>query len=278
MLRSDLDPGDPVLGFVGTGTIASAIVIGLCSRRTWPRRIVLSPRSAKVASKLASRFNQVRVATSNQEVVDASDVVFLAVRPQLAEQAIAPLKFRAEQRIISLIATFSRDRVASLVSPAQAITCAVPQPTAAARMSPTAIFPPDPFTSMLFNRLGVTFEATTEREFQALFATTAAMASFFTLLDTLASWLVSQRIAPAVARDYITKMFHGLATVPDGSTLLLSELAAEFKTKGGLNEQVANELEGSGMFAAWSVALDNILKRITSTAQPADQDDPLTKT
>ncbi len=253
------------LGFVGTGTITSAIVEGLCAHPPVAHRICLSPRNADVATRLVTRFPVVRIATSNQDVLDASDAVFLAVRPQVARPILEALRFRPEQHVVSLIATFSHARVAALVAPARTVTCAVPQPTVSRRLSPTAIFPPDRFVTALFNELGVAFEASTEAEFHALFATTAAMATFFTLLDTLAHWLTAHDVSSTAARDYVAKMFQGLADVPGRSASSFAELAAEFKTRGGLNEQFANALAERGVFAACSSALDVILRRIVES-------------
>src|SRR5262245_27633435 len=77
--------GMMTLGFVGTGTIAAPIVDGLCSVRP-ETPIVVSPRNAATAAALAARHGNVRVAKSNQEVLDTSDMVVLAVRPQVAEE------------------------------------------------------------------------------------------------------------------------------------------------------------------------------------------------
>jgi len=257
------------LGFVGTGTITSAIITGLCAEPAPRYRIRVSPRNAEVAARLARTFRAVTIAESNQAVVDSSDVVFLAIRPQVAAEVMGTLRFRAEQRIISLVATYSRARVAALVGPVRSVTCAVPQPTAAARLSPTPIFPPDPFVAGLFNRLGTAFEMGSESDFRSLFATTAAMASFFSLLDTLASWLASRGIPADLARSYVSTMFRGLADVPMRSALPFDQLAAEFKTRGGLNEQFANELARHGVFGACSGALDAILARIAKSENPA---------
>jgi pyrroline-5-carboxylate reductase len=250
------------LGFLGTGTIASAIVAGLCSGAEPDFRIFLSPRNAQIADRLASTFPQVTVAASTQELLDCSDRVILAVRPQIAHDVLASLRFRPDHRVISLIATFSQAQIAALVAPAARITCAAPLPTAASRASPTVIFPPDPVASNLFDRLGVAVEVTNESEFRALLATTAAMASYFSLLDTLSSWLKEQGVSRSTAREYISMMFHGLGQVPRISALPFAELADEFKTKGGLNEQFAEELRRNGVFAACSAGLDAILARL----------------
>src|SRR5262249_51987277 len=146
------------LGFVGTGTITSAIVIGLHASPDFSSDIVVSPRNADIAAALARKFDRVRVATSNQDTVDASDVVFLAVRPQIADQVLAQLQFRNDQHVVSLIATYSLRRVATLVAPASKVACAVPQPTVAIRAGPTVLFPPDSLVAALFARLGPVVE------------------------------------------------------------------------------------------------------------------------
>jgi pyrroline-5-carboxylate reductase len=124
------------------------------------------------------------------------------------------------------------------------------------------IFPPDPVARTLFARLGTAVEVNSESELRALWASTAAMASYFSTLDTLASWLIRNGVHAETARDYIATMFRGLSHVPLASEALFGELADEFKTKGGLNEQFARDLARSGVFDAWSSGLDAILARI----------------
>ena len=45
-----------------------------------PATIVVSPRNAEKASKLSQKVPQVKVAESNQAVIDSCDIVFLAIR------------------------------------------------------------------------------------------------------------------------------------------------------------------------------------------------------
>jgi pyrroline-5-carboxylate reductase len=262
------DPQDTRLGFLGTGTIASAIVTGLHFTPSPRYSVCLSPRNKHVAARLASAFPKVGVAGSNQEVLDRSDIVFLAIRPQIAREVLAGLEFRQDHHVISLVATFSRDAMATLVEPASRVTCAVPMPTVAAHLGPTAIFPPDAIAATLFGPLGVAVEVATEGEFQSLVAATAAMASYFTLLGTLVSWLTVQGVSQARAKAYVSMMYYGLGQVAQRSEESFPELAAEFKTKGGLNEQFADELARKGVFTACSAALDSILARIQGNANP----------
>ena len=139
------------LGFVGTGTITAAIVRGL--GKDFAGTIHLSPRNAEISGALAQAFAHVTVAASNQAVLDASDIVVLAVRPQVAGEVLGALKFRAGQQVISLIATASLEMLKALVAPANHVTKAVPLPSVELGRGPTAIYPPDAVTASIFASL-----------------------------------------------------------------------------------------------------------------------------
>jgi hypothetical protein len=72
------------LGFIGTGSITSSVVTGLVKSNWNFHEISLSPRNSVVAARLAELNRNIRVRTGNQAVLEESEVVFLAVRPQIA--------------------------------------------------------------------------------------------------------------------------------------------------------------------------------------------------
>ena len=54
------------LGFIGTGKIASSVIIGICTSRIFFQKILVSPRNRNVAQKLIKRFRKVDIAKTNQ--------------------------------------------------------------------------------------------------------------------------------------------------------------------------------------------------------------------
>ncbi len=96
------------LGFIGTGEIAVAMVTGFCTAEPRPERITVSPRNADkaaaLAAALAAAFPEVEVAADNQAVVEASDWLVLAVLPLVAEEVLASLRFRPDQKVVSVLA------------------------------------------------------------------------------------------------------------------------------------------------------------------------------
>jgi pyrroline-5-carboxylate reductase len=130
------------LGFIGTGEITSSIVTGLSSPGVTAHSIWLSPRNSAIANGLANRFRGISVASCNQEVLNHSDTIVIAVRPSAARDVLAELRFRPDHQVISLVSALSLRSLSELVVPAVRIARAAPLPSTAKRLSPTAIYPP----------------------------------------------------------------------------------------------------------------------------------------
>ena len=71
------------IGFIGCGNMGSAMVGGLVnSGFSSPSNIIVSTRTEESAKLIQEKYN-VNVTTNNEEVVKNSDVIFLAVKPNM---------------------------------------------------------------------------------------------------------------------------------------------------------------------------------------------------
>ena len=255
------------LGFIGTGAIVEAMVTGLLTAPSPDLAVLLSPRNAETAARLAARFpEQVRIAASNQAVLDGCSLAVMAVRPQIAADVLPALRFRPDHHVLSLIATFSLATLSGMVAPATLITRAVPLPSMALGAGPTVLTPPDAMVKALFERAGVAIEVSDEPAYDALTASSAIMAAHFTTGQTIVDWLASQGIPAEDGRRYIGQVFSGLAKTADlhaGSSF--HALSVEHRTVGGINEQVERHLAEHGAYAALTEALDGVLARLRGT-------------
>ena len=250
------------LGFIGTGTIAAAMIEGL-RLEAEPFDIIVSPRNAEVANGLALKFPNVRIAQSNQQVLDLSDTVVLAIRPQIAPEVLPALNFRPDHKVISLIATVSLDYLGNATAPAQSVTRAVPLPSVARGEGPTAIFPPNSDTIRLFDRIGTSFELADESEFDVFTTVTAVMATYFAFAHTVSHWMEKQGVSGEKAHCFTAKMLAGLSsTATDETMASFEQLAAEHQTRGGINEQVFGDLTTGGLICELDQSLDGILERL----------------
>jgi pyrroline-5-carboxylate reductase len=249
------------LGFLGTGAITAAIVTGLNAERA-DHLIRLSPRNPDLAATLAARFETVSVCASNQDVLDSSDTVVLAVRPQVAEEVLSELRFSSTHTVISLIAGFSTTRIAELVTPADRVSRAIPLPSVARRRGPVAVYPAASPAAELFAPLGQVFGMESEDHLNALSTATSTMASYFSFLGHIAAWTAKKGIPESQAREYVGLLFAGLNDAGmEASGRTFEDLATAHATPGGLNEQVVRDLTEHGVFDTLRQALDSVHRR-----------------
>jgi pyrroline-5-carboxylate reductase len=250
-------------GFVGAGAIAKAIICGLLKEPSQTTRIIVSPRNAELSAELAARFPEVTVAPDNQSVVDQADVVFLAVRPQVAAEVIPPLRFHQGQLVISLIAATGREQLQDWIPSGADIVQAIPLPFVESREGVTAIFPPNPEVAAIFDLLGTALSCESKEEYDLLATASATMSLYFGFMGRIVEWLRSNGMPEHGARAYMAGHFDSLSKValrqPEAPLPMLAE---EYATKGGLNEQVWLDFDQRGGTSALVAALDRVHRRI----------------
>lgn len=254
------------IGFIGTGVITRAVVLGLLRSDLAVDRIVLSPRNAETAAELAALDDRVSVAASNQDVLDAADIVCVAVVPQIVEDVLVALDFAPRHRVITFVPVTSHAALRGLVAPAQALARAVPLPSVADLQGTTAVFPYDEVAVRIFDALGSSVVVEGEREFDALHAVTSTMASHYAVLEAQASWLVEQGLPYPSARAFLAGYSFGLAADATASERSFAAMIDYLMTPGGLNEQVHAELTAAGAYDHYGPALDRVFARVRGTS------------
>ena len=175
------------------------------------------------------------------------------------------LRFAAHHKIVSLI-PLPAAVVRPCVAPAERFVRALPLPACARGLGAVPYWPAGDDVHELLSRLGRPLPLSSEHEFSALWAATALIAPFYTLLQTTADWASANGALPATAVDYIAAMFHALATdALEGADDRFEALARVGATPGGLNEQALGMISAGGAYDHFRTALDAILHRITTT-------------
>jgi pyrroline-5-carboxylate reductase len=251
------------LGFVGTGAITSAIVKGLANSnlKDWP--IIVSPRSRERAEELAAAISSVAIATDNQAVVDGSDMVFLAIRPQIAPEVIRSLSFHDGQFIVCLVAGMKVGTVAHMINAKVSVTRAIPLPSVEQCACATPILPVHEAVKEVFDALGSTLPVENETVFDSYVAGSAVMATYFGIVKSAADWMQANGLDAAEADHYVRNLFGNLgAILRQRPHLTLDELRRDHTTPGGLNELVHELFVSSGGSKALGIGLDAVLERI----------------
>ena len=80
------------IGFIGCGKMAQAIIQGLIySKLVQPNNIIASAKTNKTRTHVQSTFN-IRVDESNIRVSNSSDIIILAVKPDIHKEVIEEIK------------------------------------------------------------------------------------------------------------------------------------------------------------------------------------------
>ena len=250
------------IGVIGTGSIARSVAIGL-SDATDPPSIHLSPRNTDVAEELARQFPNVTVCASNEEVVETSPCVLLAVRPQVWLDAVQGLPWRPDHSAISFIAGVNLGTLREALGDVAAIARAIPLPSVARREGVTVTYRADVWTRSIFDRLGETLDTDDEGTFDAFSAASATVAAHIAYLQTISGWLTQHSVASHDADRYVASVFANLADSLRESPVDLAALSHEHATPGGLNENLRRMLAEAGMWDAVQSALDQTLHSVT---------------
>ena len=144
------------LGFIGTGKIASSVIIGICASKISFQKILISSRNRNIAQKLKKRFRKVKISKTNQEIVDKCNWVFLAVTPKVGKKILPKLNFRSNQKIISFISTINLTQLKKIVKKRAKIVRAIPLPPISLGKGPVPIWPPDKQVKNFFDKIGTT--------------------------------------------------------------------------------------------------------------------------
>lgn len=93
-----------VIGFIGAGNMAEALINGLISSRTiLPGSITASDRDTERLAVIAEGY-KIKAVNSNTEAAAGSDIVILAVKPQAITHVLTEIREEAKDKLIISIA------------------------------------------------------------------------------------------------------------------------------------------------------------------------------
>ena len=250
------------IGFIGTGKITTSVIQGLFRSNIKLKQILISERNKKNSSALSKQFKKVKVVKNNQDIINNSSWVFIAVVPTVAKKILQELTFKKNQTVVSFVSTLNMNYLKKTIRPATSIVKAAPLPTIASTLGPIILFPNNAKVTKFFNHLGMAIVAKNEQENNHLWAMTATMATFFEYCNTLESWLVKRKVNPNKAKDLIASLMFGLSHSMLLSKTKTKQLVSDYQTKKGINEEFLKGLKQSGTFNAMNSNLTKILERI----------------
>jgi len=226
------------LGFIGTGTIASATVRGLIGAG---HQITVSKRGEAQATRLAAEFDTVSIA-DNQGVIDQSDTLFIGLMAEAAPDILSRLTFRADQQVISFMADMPLGALARLVAPAHAAAIMLPFPGIARGGSPILAMGDTDLVTTLFAPENQVFALRDAAELGAYLCAQAVLSPVTDMVGQSADWLAARVSDPDQGEAFLRMLI--------GTNLLSSpcgDLLEALNTPGGYNQRLRQHMNAAGV-------------------------------
>ncbi|MGN9846871.1 NAD(P)-binding domain-containing protein [Nonomuraea sp. H19] len=247
------------IGIIGVGEIGRAVVVGLCDGADKSPEVFLSPRGARTAAELSERYEGVQVCADNQEVVDRSEAVIIAVRPPDRYEALAGLSVDDDKIVVNVMAGVGNDDLRQILATDALLVRAIPLPAVRERRSITVTYPSHPAVNSLFEHLGGVLPVADEAAFNVFSALTGTLTTHYSYLATLTSWAIGHGIASDEADSYVRSLFQGVGRGLSDEARSLHQLAADHETPNGINERIRTTWFTPANSEALNQALDDLL-------------------
>lgn len=231
------------IGFIGVGHMAQTMIKALIETNTVPaNHIYGSNRSPGKVQKAAETWG-IHASPTNEHVIDAADVVILAVKPQDFAVAVDPFVslFRDKQIVISLAAGITlRDLQKKL--PQCRVVRAMPNTPSVIRRGVIGYLMKDGDPGLaatiddLLSPLGAVFQTQDEEQLEGLMISCSSGTGFvFELMMYFHDWILERGFDPLDARRMVVETFAGAAELAAASQdLRLEELQNRVASKKGV--------------------------------------------
>lgn len=227
------------LGFVGAGNMATAILDGVVSKQLFqPDHIMISnPHSDKLEHP---KSLGVRVTNDNYEVVANSDIVVLAVKPQMYETVLAQINNQcAGKCIVSIAAGISTAWIRERL-PGSFVIRVMPNTPLQLGLGATAIAESSDVSDALFQCVCNIFSAAGLVEVipelqmdDVIPVSGSSPAFFFRMADVMVRWAEEQGMDPQAALELAAAAMKGSAEMLLSSGKTAGELTKQVCSPGG---------------------------------------------
>ena len=251
------------IGFIGTGQITKAVVLGITRSKIKYKKILISRRNNKISKYLKNINKKIKISSDNQFIINNSDWIFLAVTPDVGKKILKKLNFRSNKIIISFISTIKLNELKTLTNKKATVVRAIPLPPISIMKGPVPLYPKNSKISKFFNNIGDSININNETSSLKFWATSSLMAPYYELLFEVSKWLQKKGLSKYYSQKYVSSLFSALSEVAVmRSDRDLKLLVKDSQTPKGLNEQTLKFLKKKGFYKQLNFSLEKILKRL----------------
>ena len=246
------------IGFIGGGNMASSLIGGLINGDVVkPHNIMVFDPSPERAQELHTQYS-IKIAESNEQLIQNSSVVVIAVKPQVLNAVLNPLAsaFQANPPlIVSVVAGITANSIEQWLGGNVAIVRVMPNTPALIGQGASGLYANDRVNdeqrvvaSQLVNAVGSSAWVDNENDIDSITALSGSGPAYFMLfIQSLIESAVNAGLEPEAAKTLAIKTASGAAALIDSSDLPLQTLIDNVTSPGGTTEQALLSFERSNL-------------------------------
>ena len=253
------------IGFIGGGNMASSLISGLIASGHAPEQIWVSDINPDTLSDLKKQLN-VNTSVNNDDVINAVDVVVLAVKPQTLSavaQSIAALIQQKKPLVVSIAAGINQNSLSRWLGADTAIVRCMPNTPALVLTGATALHANNKVTAEqrdlaenILRAVGIALWVDDEAELDAVTAVSGSgPAYYFLLMEAMEKAALELGLKQETARLLVQQTALGAAKIALESAESPEQLRKRVTSPGGTTQQAIETFEQGGFTELVSKAL-----------------------
>jgi pyrroline-5-carboxylate reductase len=238
---------DYTLGFIGGGNMASSLIGGLVPDTLSPRKVLVGEPDAEKRSRLEELFG-ISGFENNVEVIEAADVIIVAVKPQIISEVLRPLAEELTKRqplIISIVAGIRTQSFNILLGNEHALIRVMPNTPALVGRGASGLYASPGVSEgqkiiaeTLMGATGITEWVDTESDIDTVTALSGSGPAYFMLfMKALSDAAVAAGLDEQTARRLTIETAAGAAELARPGAETLDELIRKVTSPGGTTER-----------------------------------------
>ncbi|WP_028301385.1 NAD(P)-binding domain-containing protein [Oceanospirillum beijerinckii] len=222
--------------------------------------IILSPRGAKTAAELAKSCD-CQIAANNQAVIEHSDIVLLAVRPDNLNDLLKGLNFKTNQLVISAMAGVTLDQLREFPSlQACQLVRVLPSTSAEVCSGPIPLYPAHPIAEQLFGQIGKVVTLPCEDLFDITLSHACLHGWSYFLIQQLIDWSCAQGMDEMTARQMVAYSISSAVDFAEAKpNLSYGEIGRSIATEGTFTQRGIERIKARGGLQSWEDAMQSML-------------------
>ena len=255
----------PAIGFIGGGNMARSLIGGMIAQGLDKNSICASDPIQEIRGNLVRDFG-IRTFVHNNDVITGSEIVIIAVKPQVMREALVPVQSALQQRsplIISIAAGISLAAINTWSGGGLAIIRVMPNTPALIQMGISGLFANGQVTAEQRNYAQAILEAVGKVVWMdnesAIDTVTAVSGSgpayFFYLIEALEQAAITSGLSPDIALLLASQTAVGASQLCAQSDQSPTQLRVQVTSPGGTTERALGVLDDNGVRETFVTAI-----------------------